>query len=832
MPPKPGQLTAMISSTAFDLPQHRAMTQEACLTEGVFPIGMEHLPARDATGIQASLEMVDQADIYIGIYAWRYGWIPDGSEISITEMEFNHALERKERGELKEILIFVMHEDHPVTKGDIEVDASAQVKLRKFKERASTGRVRKEFKSGEELRGLVMHALADFKRRLPPTTNDKLAMAEVRNPTTTTPNNLPRLHSFYGRADELKKIAEALLPSARTWGVLIDGPGGMGKTSLAIRAAELVPPGQFQRILFLSAKEREMSADGERRLTGFVLPGYLEMLNEIARLLDRADLAKSIESERARLVLEALEPKHALLILDNLESLTPEHQAQLFTFIGHLPQGCKAIVTSRRRTDVDARIIRLEKLDRDAALAFLAELATDRPLLKKAKKLQRVELYEETGGSPLLLRWIAGQLGKGRCRSVADALAFLRSAPPRNNDPLKFIFGELLETLTDSETKALAALTYFTRPMEIKFIAELATLTRPAAKIALDDLASRALVVPDVAEKTFVLVPMVADFLRRKRPEVVQQTGDRLANRAYALIVENGSEEHTRYPVLDAAWPTVAPALRVFLAGPNDRLQTICTALNRFLDFTGRWDDWLALSQGAETKAVAAQDFSSAGRRAYYAGWVHYLRGQSAEVLVCADRAATHWREAQAGIRDRGTAIRLRGIGHELAKDYPAAIAAYREAVQLWQTLDRENDVVAAGLNDLATAEKQSGDYAAAEQDYREAIRIAKACGYREGIANFTGNLADLMLVREDWPGAETLARMSLPLSETLGRQELIAADCRRLAKALARQGREAEGRPYAQRAVKIYTPLRSPDLQDARETLAECEAGIAPAGP
>ena len=49
---------------------------------------------------------------------------------------------------------------------------------------------------------------------------------------------------------------------------------------------------------------------------------------------------------------------------------------------------------------------------------------------------------------------------------------------------------------------------------------------------------------------------MVADFLRRQKPEVVAETGDRLEKRAYALVVENGYEKYDRFPVLDAAWPT------------------------------------------------------------------------------------------------------------------------------------------------------------------------------------------------------------------------------------------------------------------------------------
>ncbi|HEY1048850.1 MAG TPA: DUF4062 domain-containing protein, partial [Prosthecobacter sp.] len=104
--PKPGQVTAMISSTSYDLPQHRAEVREACLAAGVFPLDMKYLPNRDASGAAVSLEMVDKADIYIGIFAWRYGSVPKRRKISITEMEFNRAVERQKEGKLHELLIF------------------------------------------------------------------------------------------------------------------------------------------------------------------------------------------------------------------------------------------------------------------------------------------------------------------------------------------------------------------------------------------------------------------------------------------------------------------------------------------------------------------------------------------------------------------------------------------------------------------------------------------------------------------------------------------------------------------------------------------------------
>ena len=289
--------------------------------------------------------------------------------------------------------------------------------------------------------------------------------------------------------------------------------------------------------------------------------------------------------------------------------------------------------------------------------------------------------------------------------------------------------------------------------------------------------------------------------------------------------MENGYQKHDRFPVLDAAWPTVAPALPLFLAGPNDRLQTVCDALVNFLDFTGCWDEWLSLEQQAEAKAVAAGDHHSAGWRAYQTGWIHYLRKQADAVLVWAHRAAAHWQTAQAGARERAYTIRLLGVGHRLKADYPAAIAAYRETLDLLRTLSADSADVSIALNALAAAEEDSGDLAAAKRDYREALRVSRAVGNHEGVAISTGNLAELALDQEDWPEAETLAREALSLSEKLGRQELIAWDCWVLAKGLLRQGKPAEALPHARRAVEIYTRLGSPNLEDARATLAECDA-------
>jgi tetratricopeptide (TPR) repeat protein len=194
----------------------------------------------------------------------------------------------------------------------------------------------------------------------------------------------------------------------------------------------------------------------------------------------------------------------------------------------------------------------------------------------------------------------------------------------------------------------------------------------------------------------------------------------------------------------------------VFSRGENGRLQTVCEALQFFLNFTGRWDERLSLAHDAEKRALAAGDVENAGWRAFQAGWIYYLRQQSAEVLSCADRAESHWREAKAGDSERATALQLRGIGYELAKDHAAAIVAYRQALELNRSLGRETEDFANSLSSLADAERASGDLAAAERDYREALLIARAVDSAEGVAIVTTNLAELALDRKDWPARKS----------------------------------------------------------------------------
>ncbi len=648
------------------------------------------------------------------------------------------------------------------------------------------------------------------------------------DPKQPTHSTLPNQSIFFGRAQELEIIRTALSPDSRTWGALIDGPGGIGKTALAICAGHRAEGFNFK--IFITAKVRELTAEGEARLTDFTRPTYLAMLDELGKEVGADGLEKLPPDERPNQLRLALAGKQALVIFDNLETLPEAERTRLFQFLSRLPEGNKAIVTSRRRSDVDARIVRLDRLARDEALQLIAELAHKYPRLQRASEKERADLYAITQGNPLFIRWIAGQLGRAgsQCRTIAEACDFIDRAP-KGNDPLEYIFGDLLESFSLDETKVLAALTYFSLPAKLKWLAEMTDLPARAAETALEDLTDRSILTADLSAQSYFLPPLAAKFIRSRRPEAVTETGDALTQRAYALALQygGGSKNYEKFPTLDAEWDFLSAALPRFLTGDNDRLQRVCDQLYQFLNFTGRWDEWLWLSEQAEARALTAADNEKAGWRAYQAGYIYQLRNQPAEVLACAARAAEHWQGSTP--YNKATAILLRGIGHRLNKEYPAAIAAYREALEIIRSISPESDAVASVLNSLAAAERANKEYAAAERDYREALRIAKIIKDDEGIAIYTSNLAELALDREQWAEAESLAREALALAEKVGRLELIADDCYRLARALLKQQqRLEEALPLAHRAVEIHTRLRMQDnLQEAQETLAEIEQAL-----
>jgi hypothetical protein len=55
---------------------------------------MEIFTAGTRPTVEECVRLVREADLLVGIIAWRYGWQSEGQEKSITELEYDAAKER------------------------------------------------------------------------------------------------------------------------------------------------------------------------------------------------------------------------------------------------------------------------------------------------------------------------------------------------------------------------------------------------------------------------------------------------------------------------------------------------------------------------------------------------------------------------------------------------------------------------------------------------------------------------------------------------------------------------------------------------------------------
>jgi Domain of unknown function (DUF4062) len=83
--------TIYVSSTFADLLAHRKALSLAIRRLGHVDVAMEYYLAEDARPLDRCLRDAGSCDLYIGLFARRYGFCPPGEQRSITELEFRSA---------------------------------------------------------------------------------------------------------------------------------------------------------------------------------------------------------------------------------------------------------------------------------------------------------------------------------------------------------------------------------------------------------------------------------------------------------------------------------------------------------------------------------------------------------------------------------------------------------------------------------------------------------------------------------------------------------------------------------------------------------------------
>lgn len=176
-----------ISSTYSDLTEYRAEAYRALRKLGHNVIAMEDYGASSRRPLDKCLADVSSCDIYIGIFAWRYGAVPPEKDKSFTEFEFREAAARE-----KACLIFLLHEDAPWRKSFIDKETGKIEALREELKRTFTVGF---FSNKDELAREITIAVSSV-------------------PIPDNENGAPKISEFKSREneDDVKNILKILKP--------------------------------------------------------------------------------------------------------------------------------------------------------------------------------------------------------------------------------------------------------------------------------------------------------------------------------------------------------------------------------------------------------------------------------------------------------------------------------------------------------------------------------------------------------------------------------------------------------------------------------------------
>lgn len=149
--------TIFISATSIDLSDYVKEVKTVLEKAGYRVKTMVDFGAQPDDAVTVSLAELEDTDGVLGIYARRYGYIPEGDDMPVTEQEFHHALSLG-----KPVFAFIVDDANTDLKpGTGEDDGSEeaqakQSKINGFIDQINTALVRERFVAAEDLKANVL----------------------------------------------------------------------------------------------------------------------------------------------------------------------------------------------------------------------------------------------------------------------------------------------------------------------------------------------------------------------------------------------------------------------------------------------------------------------------------------------------------------------------------------------------------------------------------------------------------------------------------------------------------------------------------------------------
>ena len=122
--------SVFLSSTSIDLKPHRQAVRSVIDKLQFTFIGMEEFSPTSQAPADLIRRKVVESKIYLAVLGMRYGYVDPGTGLSMTELEYHQAIASG-----KNMLLFVMDQNAPITANMVENEPTRYAKLLDFKDR-------------------------------------------------------------------------------------------------------------------------------------------------------------------------------------------------------------------------------------------------------------------------------------------------------------------------------------------------------------------------------------------------------------------------------------------------------------------------------------------------------------------------------------------------------------------------------------------------------------------------------------------------------------------------------------------------------------------------
>lgn len=667
-------------------------------------------------------------------------------------------------------------------------------------------------------------------RQRPPATPQSAAQANVVAPETTRQRFLPSYATpLVGRQEELEEIGRLLQQEPGCRLLTLVGPGGIGKTRLAIEVAKSVSFAQGAWFVPLAMSEASTS-----------------LATAIADVLELQLDGTEDSSEQ---LVAYLRQRELLLILDNFEHMLLPSSArdgesgqdvtsQLTEVLERAPL-VKVLVTSRRRLNLSAEwVFNVEGLPTPADLDELSDgelrsFSAVQLFLQRARQFERgfgekageltcvARICQLAGGMPLAIELAAAWVNVLECREIRQEiernLKFLRTSmrdyPERHRD-IRAVFDSSWNMLAEPERKLFRKLSVFrggfTRAAAEAIggdaaLAEDGLSLSPEGTLQLTERRSSLLAaLAQLVDKSFV---RHAGEGRYEIHELMRQYGA-------AKLLERPSEERSVKDNHALYYLTFLVNQEASLKGPRQR-QGVARVASEMENINSAWKR--AVVQGKLTvinKALSSYfNFCMAHSR--------LREGEEAFARLLAHlQQAEHLQGQPQNEVIRARAFIRRAALNYLLGQYDEARNYAEEGLSLELGADYRSDM-AFGQIVLGVVAGWQGDKELAERWLHSSLDISQEIDDKENMADALHELAQLKSSFGNYREAKHLAQQSLDISRAYGRPDWIAHALVTLGWAVVCLGEYAEAEARYREALSIFESL------DNRHGAAEALDGL-----